>query len=208
MLPFCGNTLSYFAVILQILLYCKYTSATMDTRMKKCVLPADGGAKVWNQCTKLLINACQPGMYQPDNCSTVQESCAPCPEGTFTSGWNNCSVCFQCAICAYGIEEDCSADRNTRCKEAPVTPKTLQVTATLSSSPREEPASSSPTSSEDLDLIASTPCQIFHPIPTGLTSKETDPRPRREEDIVENGDANKETPLVKIEEVHNRQDAA
>lgn len=38
--------------------------------------------------------------------------------------------------------------------------------------------------------------------------KSTDPRPRREEDIVENGDANKETPLVKIEEVHNRQDAA
>ncbi|XP_030843440.1 uncharacterized protein LOC105439975 [Strongylocentrotus purpuratus] len=126
-------------------------------------------------------------------------------------------------------------------------PDTLRVT-TISSSPHEGPSSSLPTSSEVLDLITSTPCQIFHPIPTGLTSTETGSDrgiqidvvfciciilavvvilllpanvlflrsrmrkrkapPPRLEDNVENDYANKEILLVKIEDIHNPQNAA
>ncbi|XP_063965192.1 tumor necrosis factor receptor superfamily member 22-like isoform X2 [Lytechinus pictus] len=122
--------LIYLAVILQILLYCRFVNAAMETRMEQCVLPSEGGVKVWSLCTKQMIDACQPGMYQSDNCSVTQASCKSCSRGSFTPGWNNCSICFQCSTCEFGIEEDCSADRDTRCKLVPNAPEKIQGTST------------------------------------------------------------------------------
>ncbi|XP_041480654.1 uncharacterized protein LOC121428127 [Lytechinus variegatus] len=129
---YCSDTkLIYLAVNLQILLYCRFVNAaSIETRIGQCVLPSESGVKVWSLCTKQMIDACQPGMYQSDNCSISQASCKSCSRGSFTPGWNNCSVCFQCSTCEFGIEEDCSADRDTRCKLVPDEPEKIQVTST------------------------------------------------------------------------------
>ncbi|XP_071480781.1 uncharacterized protein [Diadema antillarum] len=98
-------------------------------QQRKC-LRRDDSPSLFNHCKGTIGHACQAGMYQADKCSLLQDTCRPCPEGTFSPNWNNCSECLECQSCRFGVKQNCTAERDTDCwDEKPSSASTFGVTS-------------------------------------------------------------------------------